>query len=108
MNVEERALSLFRTAPYCYNCAQTICAAVRRMDLLEAMAEFGHGKAPEGLCGALYGALQSSPEEKRPEVLRRFVSKLGYSKCKELKREGRVSCPECVAAAASLAAEMVE
>lgn len=106
MNAEEKALSMFRTDPWRYNCAQAVCAAVGRADLLEAMSGCGVGKAPDGLCGALHGALQCVPQERRPEVLERFVEKLGYSHCRELKKEGHVSCRRCVAAAASLACAM--
>lgn len=57
MNIEEEALSTFRTAPWRHNCAQAVCAALGREDLLETVSSCGTGKAPDGLCGALYGAL---------------------------------------------------
>lgn len=63
MNIEEKALSMFRAEPYRYNCAQTVCAALERMDLVEPLSACSGGRAPDGLCGALYGALQCSPEE---------------------------------------------
>lgn len=103
MNIEEKALSMFRTEPYRYNCVQTVCAVLGRMDLVESLSPYSGGRAPDGLCGALYGALQASPEERRPEILKCFVDRLGYSRCRELKREGQVPCAECVCAAVSLA-----
>lgn len=57
MNVEEKALSTFRTEPWRHNCAQAVCAALGREDLLEAVSACGTGRAPDGVCGALYGAL---------------------------------------------------
>ena len=60
MNIEEKALSMFRAEPYRYNCAQTVCAALERMDLVEPLSACSGGRAPDGLCGALYGALQCS------------------------------------------------
>lgn len=102
MNVEEKALATFRTGPWFYNCSQAVCAALGRDDLLEAVSSCGTGKAPEGLCGALYGALLCVPDHAREKLKRRFVEKLGYSHCRELKREGCVSCRECVATAALL------
>ena len=67
MNAAEKALSTFREPPYMYNCAQTICAAFGRDDLLDAMKACGGGKAPEGTCGALYGAMMVAPD--KPDAL---------------------------------------
>lgn len=53
MNIEEKALSMFRAEPYRYNCAQTVCAALERMDLVEPLSACSGGRAPDGLCGAL-------------------------------------------------------
>ena len=49
----EIALSQFRKP---YNCAQTVYAAFKGGDAegLEELSKCGGGKAPEGLCGALY------------------------------------------------------
>jgi len=108
MDIEEKALSTFRTAPWRYNCAQAVCAALGREDLLEAVSACGTGKAPGGLCGALYGALLCTPEHLQEELRRRFVEKLGYSHCRELKKEGCVPCRDCVASAAALAFDLRE
>ena len=83
MNIEEKALSTFRTAPWRHNCAQAVC-------------------------GALYGALLCTPVQSREELRRRFVEKLGYSHCRELKKEGSVPCRDCVASAAVLAFNLRE
>ncbi len=107
MNIEE-ALSTFRTAPWRHNCAQAVCAALGREDLLETVSSCGTGKAPDGLCGALYGALLCTPVQSREELRRRFVEKLGYSHCRELKKEGAVPCRDCVASAAVLAFNLRE
>lgn len=108
MNVGEKALATFRTEPWRHNCAQAVCAALGREGLLEAVSACGTGRAPGGLCGALHGALLCTPAQSREELRRRFVEKLGYSHCRELKREGCVSCRDCVASAASLAFDLRE
>lgn len=53
----EIALSKFRKP---YNCAQTVYAAFKGGDAegLEELSKCGGGKAPEGLCGALYSAVK--------------------------------------------------
>ena len=94
----EQALSSFRQP---YNCAQTICAAFGREDLLEEMKLCGGGRAPEGTCGALYGAMQVAPE--RAESLRAaFCAATGAFQCSHLKGELRVPCQTCVKTAAEL------
>ncbi len=101
MNPVEKALSIFRQPPCMYNCAQTICAAFGRDDLLEAMKTCGGGRAPEGTCGALYGAMQVAPE--RAEELRAaFADANGATQCRHLKGENRVPCQVCVRTAAEL------
>ena len=46
--------------------------------------------------------------QSREELRRRFVEKLGYSHCRELKKEGSVPCRDCVASAAVLAFNLRE
>ena len=97
----EQALSTFREPPYMYNCAQTICAAFGREDLLEAMKACGGGRAPEGTCGALYGAMQVAPE-RAEELKTAFCVATGATQCNQLKGEHRVPCQTCVRTAAEL------
>lgn len=101
----EQALATFRQKPFMYNCAQTVCAAFGREDLVEPMAACGGGRAPEGTCGALYGAMQVAPE-KAAAVLAAFTAANGASTCRELKGCNRVSCQECVRTAASILVEL--
>lgn len=100
----EQALATFRQKPYMYNCAQTVCAAFGREDLVEPMACCGGGRAPEGTCGALYGAMQVAPE-KAASILAAFVAAHGASTCREIKGANRVPCQECVRLAATLLVE---
>lgn len=89
-----------------YNCAQTICAAFGREDLLESMKTCGGGRAPEGTCGALYGALQVAPAEQGDAIKAAFAAELGGTRCDELKSACRVPCRTCVQTAARLLADM--
>lgn len=102
MNAAEKALSSFREPPYMYNCAQTICAAFGRDDLLEPMKACGGGRAPEGTCGALYAALTLAGD-KAPAVQEAFLAAHGACTCRELKGgTARVACQDCVRTAANL------
>ncbi len=99
---KEKSLLLFRTPPHNYNCAQTIAAGFEQYALVEAFKTCGGGRAPEGLCGALYAAMELAPEAKRAEILEAFRLKNGAVACHELKQTFRVACPQCVATAAEL------
>lgn len=99
---KEKAVSLFRSPPYNYNCAQTVAAGFGHEDFIEPFKACGGGRAPEGLCGALHAALELAPETKRAEILEAFRQKNGAVTCRELKQTFRVPCPQCVAVAAEL------
>ncbi|MBE6419213.1 MAG: hypothetical protein E7031_03705 [Akkermansiaceae bacterium] len=102
MTVAEKALSTFREPPFMYNCAQTICAAFGREDLLDAMKSCGGGKAPDGICGALYAAMTLA-EDKAADVCNAFREIHGACTCRDLKGgQPRVACQDCVKTAASL------
>lgn len=101
MSKTDQALSAFRQPPLMYNCAQTVCAAFGREDLLEEMKACGGGRAPEGTCGALYAAMQVAPE-RAEKIQEAFRSANGAVKCRDLKGASRVPCPVCVATAARL------
>lgn len=106
MNAAEKALSTFRQPPCMYNCAQTICAAFGREDLIEPMKSCGGGKALEGTCGALYAAMTLAGD-KAETIKSAFVAEHGASTCCELKGgAARVACQDCVRSAARLLEEL--
>lgn len=86
-----------------HNCAQAVCAAFGRDDLLEEMKECGGGRAPGGTCGALYAAMTLVPG-RAEAIAAAFCAANGSTKCRELKGEHHVPCRTCVATAARLAA----
>lgn len=94
----EKAMAVFRNP---YNCAQTVCHAFGRADLLEPMQTCARGNAPGGLCGALYGATQVAPGHAE-EIKAAFAARNGALTCRELKAAGKVPCPVCVRTAVEL------
>lgn len=97
-----KAVELFTAVPKMHNCAQAVVCGCGREDLKDAMASCGGGKAPDGRCGALHGALQIVPETSQSALSAEFEKTLGSTLCRELKLHG-VPCAECVAAGADLA-----
>lgn len=102
MTPEQKALSLFRQPPRCLNCAQTICAAMEREDLVEDMRDKARGKAPGGTCGALFAAMTLAPD-RADDIRAAFTQTLGANTCNELKARQN-PCPRCVQTAIRLLA----
>ena len=85
--------------PIGYNCAQKVAFAHgATQPEIEGLSKMGGGRAPDGLCGALYSALQFSREDARQGVQDAFQDKLGAIHCRELKAKG-VPCSQCIATA---------
>lgn len=102
------ASDFFRTEEK-LNCAQ---AVLRYFDCppekIAEFREFGDGRAPGGLCGALYAAkIVLNDEEKFAELCREFGEKTqGALTCREIKGGSGFPCEACVNLAASLAEKM--
>lgn len=101
-----RALKTFRQNPWKYNCAQSISAAFGREDMVPALGSCGGGRAPEGLCGALYGAITVAPYL-REQLTHSFLEKRGAITCHDLKRKAGADCRLCVSTAAGLLEEFL-
>jgi hypothetical protein len=99
----EKAVANFRVPPTMYNCAQTVASVTEDENIISDMKSCGGGRAPDGLCGALYAAIMISPPEKRAEVRKEFEKRLGAQTCTELKQDLKVPCPVCVRVAAEVA-----
>ena len=99
----------FHKASGNYNCAQAILKGFEQECLvtpehIEAFRAFGGGRAPLGVCGALFAAQQLAPH-KATELHADFVKQCGSAHCKELKQQLKVSCEKCVKTADRLLAE---
>ena len=82
--MKELALQVFRQPPDRLNCAQSVLYAWRAVfgDTTITIPELkpvGAGRAPEGLCGAIYAACLLAPD--RAEVLKTaFAARVGNMK----------------------------
>ena len=104
--MKEHALKVFRQQPDRLNCAQSVLHAWREVvgDTTLTVAElkpFGSGRAPNGLCGAVYAACQLAPN-RAEELKAAFATGVGSLYCKEIRAAKEHSCAECVAEAAEL------
>ena len=104
--MKKHALKVFRQGPERLNCAQSVLHAWHEVVgdsgiKVADLKTFGAGRAPEGLCGAIYGACLLAPD-RAEELKTAFAARLGSLYCKEIRAAKKHSCAECVAQAAEL------
>ena len=101
MDIEaESAVKVYLQVPKQYNCAQSVAKAFGQDDLLETLQSCGGGKAPGGMCGALYAAMLLLPEEKQEAARQSFQERVGHTLCKPIRQENQTKCVDCVRIAA--------
>jgi len=106
--MKEHALKVFRQPPDRLNCAQSVLHAWRAVVgdtalTVTDLKPFGAGRAPEGLCGAVYAACLLAPD-RADELKSAFAARVGSLYCKEIRAAKEHPCAECVAEAAELLA----
>ncbi len=106
MDYSAKALSVFRQEyqGMRMNCAQAVCHAAGRDDLIEAMSCCGGGKVEGGTCGALHAAAVIAGDGGE-QIMQQFADRNHDTTCVELKRAHKVSCQECVSSASQLLEE---
>jgi hypothetical protein len=93
------------------NCAQSIASAWQakrdpESQHVTTFASEGSGRAPDGVCGALYAAekLAGSAGE---TIFKQFKQATdGHVTCRDIRRSKVMPCAECVALAAGLLEEV--
>ena len=92
------------------NCAQSVIKAYHDLfntsaQEVDVFAGLGGGKAPEGKCGAYYAVwqlvLKNNPL-KINQLEQDFINAAGSLKCKEIRKQRKLSCLGCVEKAADL------
>lgn len=104
-----KSTAYFRTPPYNLTCAQAILKGFQNElevsdQEIDAALEYRGGRAPGGLCGALYAANSLLAKKGIQPIDAEFIAKAGSSKCIEIKTVYRFPCPLCV----ELADQLVE
>lgn len=97
-----QAHALFTAVPKQHNCAQAVVAGCGGSpEQVAEMAACGGGRAPGGLCGALYGALMLCPDHAE-QVKARFKEETGALTCRDIKTKSQTPCAVCVESAARI------
>ncbi len=89
-------------------CAQTVYAAFAEMDAQKSewLKANSGGRAPEGICGALFAAKQLCPNDYSVEE--EFSKRVGDTRCKEIKAKFKTPCEDCVRIAAEIVASRLK
>ena len=97
-----KAHALFTATPKRHNCAQAVLAGCDGAEEdVAQMATCGGGRAPGGLCGALYAAIRLCPEH-ADAIREAFAREVGATTCRDIKSTAHTPCPVCVETAAKL------
>lgn len=88
------------------NCAQSVLSAFKDEfkiddDIIEKFKNYGGGRAPDGLCGALYAVKYIIDEkhldkEKEAELMEYFQKHAGALECSKIRGMRKLSCVGCV------------
>ena len=101
--MESKAYEFFTQAGHPFNCAQALMMGAGHPERKDEMAACGGGRAPGGMCGALYAALQLTPAERHEALIAAFKARVGATTCREIKGAATpVPCAQCVAIADEL------
>lgn len=92
----------FRTPPFRHNCAQAVAYKYAALfgitpeEALERFAGCAAGRAPGGLCGALFAAQKSMPDKAQAieQEFRKVTN--GFTTCADIKGLSGTPCPLCV------------
>lgn len=95
------------------NCAEAVAEAWQKVsgrdpELQENLSKCGSGRAPQGLCGAIYAAQLVSDEGQKAELTDRFADAAGSLVCREIRSMKKLSCTACVELAATLLEENLQ
>lgn len=87
------------------NCAQSVLSAFKddfniEDDIVEAFQNYGGGRAPNGICGALYAVKyiidKQQDKEKAAELEKYFLEHAGALECRNIREKRKLSCVGCV------------
>lgn len=94
-----KALDTFRNPQFGHNCAQAVANKYKSLyknpDIVSEYAPYVGGRAPEGLCGALFAAKEALPQHAE-EIQAEFIKICGEATCRKIKMETGTSCQTCV------------
>lgn len=95
------------------NCAQSVLCGLKDTlnlsdEMIDSYSQFGTGRAPDNVCGAVYAAetiMRIEEKTEQVEILREyFIKNAGSIQCKEIRTAKKMSCKTCVETATGILA----
>lgn len=94
-----KATDTFRNPQFGHNCAQAVANKYRDLysdkDIVSTYAPYVGGRAPGGLCGALFAAKEALPEHAK-KIEEEFIKLCGAVTCRDIKTQNKTPCTVCV------------
>lgn len=99
-----------------FNCCQAVLKAYAGLTgmtdeyISAEFRKFGGGRAPGGMCGAIYAAvilLENKPDELKA-IMAEFVTKASSDSCRGIRMAGRLPCRDCVELTGELLADVLK
>jgi len=94
-----KATDTFHHPDFNHNCAQAVAYHWKELypdtSVVEKYVEYGGGRAPQGKCGALFAAMNASPDHAQ-EIEQEFFQQVGATTCREIKTVSKTPCLRCV------------
>ncbi|MBI9063770.1 MAG: C-GCAxxG-C-C family protein [Marinilabiliaceae bacterium] len=98
-----KASEFYHHPKYLFNCAQAIVYKWSEVEVISSLkvADFkrsGSGRAPDGACGALYGALAlfEGNTEQQKRLKSEFEAAIGSPLCRTIRKEKMATCRHCI------------
>ncbi|MCL1868194.1 MAG: C-GCAxxG-C-C family protein [Paludibacter sp.] len=103
----------FHIKPENLNCAQSVLKGFHNelnieQNEIDDFRAFGGGRAPEGLCGALFAAETLLAHRGKSSIRAEFAKQAGDITCFKIKKNAKTSCNQCVKIADELLAKKLE
>jgi len=109
-----KASELYHHPKYLFNCAQAIVYKWSEINVVSSLeaADFkrcGGGRAPDGVCGALYGAIAlfNANTEQQNRLKSEFEVAIGSLLCRTIRKEKLATCKQCIDVADKLVEQLV-
>jgi len=93
------AAGYYHHPDYRYNCAQAMVCHYRGSENdISVMKAMGSGRAPQGYCGALHGALVLLDKYSlsKDPYIDAFVKETGSPFCWQIRKKRQVTCRQCI------------
>lgn len=94
-----KATDTFRNPEFGHNCAQAVANKYKDLykdsNIVESYSPYVGGRAPGGLCGALFAAKEALPQF-ADKIEEEFIAACGAATCRKIKTESGTPCTVCV------------